>query len=280
LDLQGFFALFCEPNLTIVGKFRYFELILKLEKSMVAVALAGVSKVYDNGVRALLDCDLTIASGEWLVLVGPSGCGKTTTLRLIAGLEQPTTGTIRIGEALVNDIPPARRDVAMVFQRPALFPNRDVYGNLAFGMRLRRGLWSRWSRSYRRHEEQAVREVAGCLGIGPLLKRRVGELSGGEQQRVALGRALVRPAAVGLLDEPLGHLDAPLRQKLRRDLPLLRGRFPATMIIVTHDPAEASALGDRIAVVRDGKILQVDQPEKIRREPRDPFVAEFFCECP
>ena len=243
---------------------------------MSAVELAGVSKVYPNGVQALASCDLAVVQGEWLVLVGPSGCGKTTTLRLIAGLEQPTSGTIRIGGGVVNQVPPSQRDVAMVFQRPALFPNKRVRANLTFGLRLQRGFCAGLFAKPDAQEERAVREIAGCLKIDHLLERMPGELSGGEQQRVALGRALIRKTAVGLLDEPLGHLDAPLRLKLRRELPLLRRHFPATIIIVTHDPAEALALGDRIAVLHEGRLVQVGTAELIRREPAVPFVKEFF----
>jgi multiple sugar transport system ATP-binding protein len=251
---------------------------------MAAIAIEGVSKVYENGVWALRDCNLSVASGEWLVLVGRSGCGKSTTLRLIAGLTEPTAGTIRIGGAPVNQVPPAERDVAMVFQRPALFPGKTVHGNLAFGLRLRQGFLGRFSAAYKDREEQIVCEVASCLRIERLLQRRPDELSGGEQQRVALGRALARllplgRSAIGLLDEPLGHLDASLRQELRRELPLLRSRFPATMVIVTHDPVEALALGDRIAVLQDGKVVQVDFPEEIRQRPCNEFVADLFRGC-
>ncbi len=157
-----------------------------------------------------------------------------------------------------------------------LFPNKNVLENLAFGLRLQRGFWRRYSRTDKRREHGVVREVAHCLAIDHLLERRPDQLSGGEQQRVALGRALARRTSVGLLDEPLGHLDAPLRLKLRRELPLLRSRFPATMIIVTHDPVEAMALGDRIGIIRDGKILQVDRPEVLRQRPSHEFVADFF----
>jgi multiple sugar transport system ATP-binding protein len=243
---------------------------------MAGIALAGVCKVYENGVRALVDLDLTVARGEWLVLFGPSGCGKTTTLRLIAGLEEATAGTVHIEGRLVNQVPPAQRDVAMVFQRPALFPNKSVRANLGFGIRLQAGMFGRFRPGARVRENQAVREIAGCLRIEHLLDRFPAELSGGEQQRVALGRALIRRTRVGLLDEPFGHLDAPLRLKLRRELPLLRSRFPTTMIIVTHDPVEALALGDRVAVLHEGRALQVDRPDKIRREPRSSVVAEFF----
>lgn len=243
---------------------------------MAEIELVGVSKTFASGVQALSGINLAVERGEWLVLVGPSGCGKTTMLRLIAGLTEPTSGTIRFGGNPVNQVPPAQRDVAMVFQRPALLPDKSVRDNLAFGMRLKRGFWHRRSAASRDHEEASVRQAAVAVKIEHLLDRRPDELSGGEQQRVALGRAIVRQASIGLLDEPLGNLDAPLRLKLRRELPLLRDRFPATMILVTHDPAEALALGDRIAVLEDGKIVQVDRPEAIRAEPRSGFVAEFF----
>ncbi len=241
------------------------------------IALEGVSKVYPNGVRALDHCDLRAAAGEWLVMVGPSGCGKTTTLRLIAGLERPTGGTIRLGGRAVNEVPPWQRQLAMVFQRPALFPAKTVRANLLVGLQWSRpGFFAGLSRKQRDHDEQAVNQVAQWLKIETLLDRFPGELSGGEQQRVALGRALVRKTPVALLDEPLGHLDAPLRLQLRCELPLLRSRFPATMIIVTHDPVEALTLGDRIAVLREGTIQQVDRPHVLRREPANRFVAEFF----
>ena len=243
---------------------------------MAEIALEGVCKVYANGACGLVDCDLKVAAREWLVLVGPSGCGKTTTLRLIAGLEEPTRGVIRIGNKVMNGVPPARRNVAMVFQRPALFPNKTVAKNLAFGLRLEHGFWGRFSKVQNDGDRRLVGEVAECLGISHLLERRPEQLSGGEQQRVALGRALIRRTPIGLLDEPLGQLDAPMRLRLRRELPLLRSRFPATMIIVTHDPAEALALGDRVGIIQDGKILQVDRPEVVRQRPSHPLVAEFF----
>ncbi len=243
---------------------------------MSEVALKGVSKVYAGYVSALVDCYLSVPSGEWLTIVGPSGCGKTTLLRLIAGLIKPCTGAIRIGDQCMDGVPPAGRDVAMLFQRPALDPNKDVRVNIAFPLRLRKSWWTRYSDAYRRDESARISEVAGWLRIEHLLNRRVHELSGGEQQRVALSRCLVRKTKVGLLDEPFGHMDGPLRKKLTRELPLLRSRFPATMIIVTHDPGEAVALGDRIAVLQDGRVVQVDTPEQIRREPASAFVADFF----
>src|SRR5262249_44478424 len=207
---------------------------------------------------------------------GPSGCGKTTLLRLIAGLTEPSSGTVRIGEKPMIAVPPAARDVAMLFQRPARYPNRDVRQNIAFGHRLQRHWWQWFSTETQRQEDHLVQETAACLGIAPLLGRRVHELSGGEQQRVALARCLARQTSVCLLDEPLGHLDAVWRKKLTRELPLLRTRFPATIIVVTHDPSEALALGDRIAVLQAGKIVQADTPEKVRREPANAFVEELF----
>ncbi len=264
---------FARPNLTGLGKIHYDH--GSWRKNGGNRACGGLQGLRQWRAR-LEACDLTVAAGEWLVLVGSSGSGKTTTLRLIAGLEKPSSGTIRIGARIVNQVPPSQRDVAMVFQRPALFPNKNVRANLAFGMRLQRGFWRRFSRDYRHREEDAVRDVAGYLRIEHLLDRRPGELSGGEQQRMALGRALIRRTAVGLLDEPLGHLDAPLREKLTAEFPLLRSRFPATMVIVTHDPVEALALGDRIAVLHNGRVLQVDRPEALLRKPADAFVGEFF----
>jgi ABC-type sugar transport system ATPase subunit len=248
---------------------------------LVGIEFEEVSKVYENGVRALSRCNLTISPGEWLALLGRSGSGKSTVLRLIAGLVSPTMGTIRIGGREVNRTPPSERAVAMVFQRPALFPGKTVRGNLAFGLRLRQGLLGRLRGAYRDREEQIVDEVARCLRIEPLLGRRPGELSGGEQQRVALGRALARlsppgGAAIGLFDEPLGQLDACLRQELRRELPLLRTSFPATIVIVTHDPVEALALGDRIAILEEGKVVQVDFPERIRQAQSSEFVGKLF----
>lgn len=243
---------------------------------MAEIVLEGLKKIYPGGIQALGNLNLAVSSGEWLVLVGPSGCGKTTTLRLIAGLETPTSGIVRIGGRVMNSLPPHLRDVAMVFQRPALFPNQTVYGNLSFGLRLRLpGIWPFAPRKISEREESLVRETARHLLIGDLLDRYPGQLSGGEQQRVALGRAMVRRAAVGLLDEPLGHLDALLRRNFLQELPLLRKRFPTTMVIVTHDPAEAFALGDRVAVMQGGNLLQVGPPEDLRRNPANEFVAEL-----
>src|SRR5262245_39817786 len=241
---------------------------------MAQIQLEALTKTYAGAIRAVDNVNLTVASGEWLALVGPSGCGKTTALRLIAGLEMPTSGSILIGGQTMTGVPPGRRDITMLFQRPALFPNRTVLGNILFGMKLRQN-WPHWL--WRRNDKSALRgrETARLLKIDEILDRYPAELSGGEQQRVALGRAITRQAAVGLLDEPFGNLDAPLRRKFLHELPLLRDRFPTTMIIVTHDPAEAFALGDRVAVMQAGRLVQVASPAELRRTPVSAFVADL-----
>ncbi len=246
---------------------------------MAEVVLEHVTKVFSNGVCALRDLNLVVAAGELLVLVGPSGCGKTTTLRLIAGLERQTSGTIRIGGREVNTVPPRQRDVAMVFQRPALYPHLTVRDNLAFGLKMRqlRGwLLSAEHGRWKRLIGARVEEVARVLGLTSHLVRFPGELSGGEQQRVSLGRALVREPAVFLLDEPLSDLDIRLKTELRRELHLLQRRLRATMIYVTHDPVEALTLGDRVAVLNRGKVCQLDRPSVLYDRPSERFVAEFI----
>ncbi len=244
---------------------------------MAEVALAGVSKQYAGGVQAVRDLTLAAADGELLVLVGPSGCGKTTTLRLIAGLETPTRGSIRIAGRDVTRLPPRERDVAMVFQRPALYPHLSVRDNLAFGLRMRRG-WLAWLRD--RGSEATVRErvarAARILELEDVLDRLPSQLSGGEQQRVALGRAVVRQPAAFLLDEPLSNLDARLRAEMRRELHLLQRRLAATMIYVTHDQTEAMALGDRVAVLHHGVAQQVAAPLAVYERPANRFVAGFI----
>jgi multiple sugar transport system ATP-binding protein len=228
---------------------------------MVDIRLEHVSKVYPNGVAALNGVTLVVEKGMCLALLGPSGCGKTTLLRVIAGLERPESGAVWLGGRVVNDVPAHQRDVALVFQRPALVPGNTVRDNLG---------WP-WSRV----RQPELDEVVCLLGIDELLDRRAGELSGGQQQRVALGRALLRRAAVCLLDEPLGHLEAAFRAQLRRDLRLLSRRFPATMIHVTHDPAEALAVGDQVAVMHAGRVQQAGAPADVLRRPANRFVAEF-----
>lgn len=230
---------------------------------MAEVVLERLTKTYPNGVAAVHEVNLHIAEGECLALVGPSGSGKTTLLRLIAGLETPTSGNIRIGERIVNDLPPHRRQTAMVFQRPALYPHLSVHENLAFGLKLRRN-------------DERIREAAEQLGLEDLLDRRPATLSGGQQQRVALGRALLRKPAVFLLDEPLSNLDARLRWEMRRELHLLHRRLQATMVYVTHDQDEAMTLGERVAVLDQGRIRQVDTPQRLYDKPCDRFVAGFL----
>jgi multiple sugar transport system ATP-binding protein len=255
---------------------------------MASVSLENISKIYPNGVAALRGLNLDIQDGELLVLVGPSGSGKTTALRLIAGLEQPTAGNIRIGERRVNDVPSRDRDVAMVFQRHTLYPHLTVRRNLSFGLDLRRPILARRlleklglcqpisDGQAARTTAERIAEAAQFLELQDLLDRRPNQLSGGQQQRAALGRALVRRPAVFLLDEPLSHLDVPLRSSLRRQLHLLHRRFPATMIYVTHDPVEAMILADRVAVVDDGVVWQVDRPTAVYEKPGHRRVAAFF----
>jgi multiple sugar transport system ATP-binding protein len=236
--------------------------------------LEGVGKIYPGGVTAVANLHLKASAGELLVLVGPSGCGKTTTLRLIAGLETPTSGVIRLAGRDVGAVAPHRRSTAMVFQRPALYPHLTVAQNLAFALELERGLWS--GRAARQEARRRVEETAGLLRLEDVLQRRPAELSGGQQQRVALGRALVRRPAVLLLDEPLASLDEPLRREMRRELHLLQRRLRATMIYVTHDQEEAQALGDRVAVLDWGRLRQVAPPATLYRRPAHRFVAGFI----
>ncbi len=233
---------------------------------MVEVVLQNVRKVYANGVVALDDVTLAMPANECLALVGPSGCGKTSMLRVIAGLEAVDAGTIRLGGKVVNGVAAHRRDVAMLFQRPALVLSQTVRENLAWSWTLaQRGalhlLWSVLGRPARTAAQNAdLEEVARLLGIDTVLERPAGQLSGGQQQRVALGQVLLRRARVCLLDEPLGHLEWALRTQLRRDLRLLSRRFPATMVHVTHDPAEALAVGDRVAVLHQGACSRSARP--------------------
>jgi multiple sugar transport system ATP-binding protein len=232
------------------------------ERPMAEVRLEELTKVYGTGAVAIRDMSLAVRDGELFVLMGPSGCGKTTTLRLIAGLEEPTQGSIRIGGQRVNDWPAHRRNVAMVFQRPALYPHLSVRQNLAFAARLRGVL-----------NGQFMTELMERLQLGHLLERKPWQLSGGEQQRVALGRALVRQPSVLLLDEPLSNLDAQLRIDLRRELHLLQRRLRATMIYVTHDQAEAMTLGDRVAVLEGGILQQIGAPTELYSRPANRRVA-------
>ena len=235
---------------------------------MAEVVLEHVYKEFPGGVPAVNDFNLVIDDREFLVLVGPSGCGKSTTLRMIAGLEETSSGVIRIGDRVVNDVPPKDRDIAMVFQNYALYPHMTVYENLAFGLRLRH---------YDRAEIDArVQEAARILGLSEMLGRKPRALSGGQRQRVAVGRAIVRKPAVFLFDEPLSNLDAKLRVEMRAELNKLHLRLMTTMIYVTHDQLEAMTLADRIVVMKDGWIQQVGAPLEIYERPANRFVAGFI----
>jgi multiple sugar transport system ATP-binding protein len=235
---------------------------------MARVSLENIVKTYSAAVRAVDGVNLDIADREFVVLVGPSGCGKTTTLRMIAGLEELTSGRISIGDRVVNDVPPKDRDIAMVFQNYALYPHMTVYKNMAFGLKLR-GM-------PKSQIKQKVTETAKLLEIDHLLDRRPKELSGGQRQRVAVGRAIVREPVAFLFDEPLSNLDAKLRVSTRAEIKRLHQRLRTTTIYVTHDQEEAMTLGDRIVVMKDGRILQADTPLRVYHEPINRFVAGFI----
>ncbi len=235
---------------------------------MAEVVLEKVCKQYDGAARVVDGFSLVVRDGEFLVLVGPSGCGKSTTLRMIAGLEAISSGTISIGGRCVNAVPPKDRDIAMVFQNYALYPHMTVYDNMAFGLKLR-GL-------PRREIEVRVGEAAEILGLGDLLRRLPKQLSGGQRQRVAVGRAIVRKPQVFLFDEPLSNLDAKMRVEMRSELNRLHRRLKATMIYVTHDQVEAMTMGDRIVVMERGAIQQVAPPLEVYRRPANLFVAGFI----
>ncbi len=235
---------------------------------MARIELERVSKTYPNGHVATRDLDLEIDDGELLVLVGPSGCGKSTALRLIAGLETPSSGRIRIGDRDVTALSPQDRDIAMVFQSYALYPHMTVRENLAFGLRIRK---------LTRHEiDRRVERVARTLGLATMIDRKPAQLSGGQRQRVALGRALVREPQAFLFDEPLSNLDAKLRIETRAELARLHKRLGATMVYVTHDQEEAMTLGHRVAVLKDGLLHQVAPPMELYRRPVNRFVAGFI----
>jgi ABC-type sugar transport system ATPase subunit len=231
------------------------------------VVFQSVTKTFGDGTTAVDALDLEVADGELMVLVGPSGCGKSTALRMVAGLERPTSGTITIGDRDVAGLSPAARDIAMVFQSYALYPHMTVRKNLAFPLERRK--------MPRTDVERKVAEVAEMLELTELLRRKPAQLSGGQRQRVAMGRALIREPVAFLLDEPLSNLDAKLRAELRAELKRLHTRLETTMIFVTHDQVEAMTLGDRIAVMDRGRLQQVGTPEDIYRAPRNIFVARF-----
>jgi multiple sugar transport system ATP-binding protein len=235
---------------------------------MGAIRLTELTKEYRHGPRAVDDVTLEIGDGEFMVLVGPSGCGKSTLLRLVAGIEEPTAGSVHIGERDVTRLQPRKRDIAMVFQNYALYPHLTVRGNLGFGLRLRR--------VEKAARERRVHEVADVLGLGDLLDRRPGALSGGQRQRVAMGRAIVREPAAFLMDEPLSNLDAKLRVSMRAQLTKLHERLGVTTVYVTHDQVEAMTLGTRVAVLRDGVLQQCDSPQELFHRPANLFVAAFI----
>jgi multiple sugar transport system ATP-binding protein len=235
---------------------------------MAAIELDHVTKEFAGGVVAVDDVTLTIADGEFMVLVGPSGCGKSTLLRMIAGLEEVTDGVISIGEVDVTDYEPPDRDIAMVFQNYALYPHMNVRENLGFGLSVRR--------TPKREIANRVQEVAKLLGLEDFLDRKPANLSGGQRQRVAMGRAIIREPKAFLMDEPLSNLDAKLRVGMRASLAQLHSRLAVTSIYVTHDQTEAMTLGHRVAVMRDGRIVQVDVPQRLYQDPKDLFVATFI----
>jgi multiple sugar transport system ATP-binding protein len=238
------------------------------DPSVATIEIDGFSKVYDNGFEAIHDLNLKVADKEFLVLVGPSGCGKSTVLRMIAGLESITDGTLKIGERVVNDVEPKDRDIAMVFQNYALYPHMTVYDNIGFALKL--------AKVPKKEIDDRVRKAAATLELGDLLERKPGLLSGGQRQRVAMGRAIVRQPAVFLMDEPLSNLDAKLRVQMRAEIAALQRDLAVTTLYVTHDQVEAMTMGDRVAVLKDGYLQQVDTPQKLYDHPANVFVGAFI----
>jgi multiple sugar transport system ATP-binding protein len=235
---------------------------------MASINLERVTKVYANGFEAVHELDLEVSEGEFMVLVGPSGCGKTTALRMVAGLEDITSGTVSIGDRVVNDISPKDRDIAMVFQNYALYPHMTVAENIGFALRLRR--------LSKQEIDGRVREAAAVLGLTDWLDRRPGQLSGGQRQRVAMGRAIVREPRVFLMDEPLSNLDAKLRVQMRAEVLRIQRRLAVATLYVTHDQVEAMTMGDRVAVLRAGVLQQSDEPQVLYDHPANLFVAAFI----
>jgi multiple sugar transport system ATP-binding protein len=235
---------------------------------MADVIFDKVDKIYDNDVHAVQDLSLEIRDGEFVVLVGPSGCGKTTALRMVAGLEEISDGTVSIGGRVVNDLTPKERDIAMVFQNYALYPHLSVADNIGFGLRLRK--------TPKDIVNERVEWAAKLLGLTPYLHRRPKELSGGQRQRVAMGRAIVRKPQVFLMDEPLSNLDAKLRVQMRAEISRIQHEVDVTTIYVTHDQVEAMTMGDRVAVMRKGELQQMDEPQRLYDAPKNLFVASFI----
>ena len=235
---------------------------------MAELEFIHVNKVYGSDTTAVRDLSLHVGEGEFVVLVGPSGCGKTTALRMVAGLEEITSGEIRIGDRVVNDLAPRERDIAMVFQNYALYPHKSVYENLAFGLRMRK--------VSKAEQRRRVEEIARKLGLADMLQRRPAQLSGGQRQRVAMGRAIVREPAAFLFDEPLSNLDAKLRVQMRAEITRLQQTLGTTSVYVTHDQVEAMTMGHRITVLREGKIQQIGTPGEVYEHPANVFVAQFI----
>jgi multiple sugar transport system ATP-binding protein len=235
---------------------------------MAEIQLERLTKVYPDGTKAVSELDLEIADGEFIVLVGPSGCGKTSALRMVAGLEPITDGAVKIGGRVVNNLPPKNRDIAMVFQNYALYPHMSAFKNMAFGLKLRK--------VPRPEINTRVRDAAKVLGLEGVLPKRPRTLSGGQRQRVAMGRAIVREPQAFLMDEPLSNLDAKLRVEMRAEIARLQRDLAVTTIYVTHDQVEAITLGDRVAVMRDGVLQQIDTPQALYNRPVNLFVAEFI----
>ena len=235
---------------------------------MAEIVLEDVWKVYPDGTEAVRSVDLDIHDGEFMVLVGPSGCGKTTALRMVAGLEAISKGTVRIGDKVVNDVPPKDRDIAMVFQSYALYPHMTVYDNMGFGLKLQK--------VPKEEIDKRVRDAAGILGLEDFLKRKPKALSGGQRQRVAMGRAIVRHPQAFLMDEPLSNLDAKLRVQMRSEIARIQRDLGVTTIYVTHDQVEAMTMGDRVAVIRKGLLQQADTPQTLYDHPINLFVAGFI----
>ncbi len=235
---------------------------------MAEIVLDNVWKIYPDGTEAVRALDLTIADGEFMVLVGPSGCGKTTALRMVAGLEVISRGNVAIGDVVVNDVPPKDRDIAMVFQNYALYPHMSVFDNMAFGLKLKK--------ISQREIDQRVGDAADILGLEELLGRKPAALSGGQRQRVAMGRAIVRHPRAFLMDEPLSNLDAKLRVQMRSEIARIQHDLKVTTIYVTHDQTEAMTMGDRVAVIRKGELQQVEEPQRLYDHPLNLFVAGFI----
>ncbi|HSH12082.1 MAG TPA: sn-glycerol-3-phosphate ABC transporter ATP-binding protein UgpC, partial [Ilumatobacter sp.] len=235
---------------------------------MARVVLDQVNKIYENGFQAIYDLDLEVAEGEFLVLVGPSGCGKSTALRMVAGLETITSGEMRIGDRLVNNVEPKDRDIAMVFQNYALYPHMSVYDNIGFALKL--------AKVPKDEIDERVRKAAEILELTANLDRKPGQLSGGQRQRVAMGRAIVRQPSAFLMDEPLSNLDAKLRVQMRAEIAGIQRDLGVTTIYVTHDQVEAMTMGDRVAVLKDGYLQQVDTPQNLYDHPTNVFVAAFI----